>query len=221
MAGGGAKCDSAGSLPFPSAAAARLTRPTTPCCFFTTRGVGKKRPRAGAGGRADAAVCMAALIRTWLLFLRRPRRGRLNEPLGVDYDTCAKPMNRRGWLSVRVLQIGEEGEGTGELLRGLYMERPAGITSELMFVLPTLLDAHPVVPVEQRKQREGNVLLPLARAVFLPRRRLPFDRFHRSVVPVDPIDVESESDGRQMPLQVRKEEGAAVVERRTTDRLTD
>ena len=100
---------------------------------------------------------------------------------------------------MRVLQIGEERRG-GELLRGLYMERPADITSELMFVLPTLLDAHPVVPVEQRKQREGNVLLPprgLARAVFLPRRRrLPFDRFHRSVVPVDPIDVESESDGR-------------------------
>ena len=128
---------------------------------------------------------MAALIRTWLLFLRR-----LNEPLGVDYDTCAKPMNRQRWLSVRVLQIG------GELLSGLRLH--GCISCTVHAVLPTLLDPHPVL-VEQRKQREEKVyasprvsLLLVTPSLCVP--RLSFDRFHRSVVPADPIDVES--DGR-------------------------
>ena len=107
----------------PIAAQLLRTRPT-PCCFFTSRGVGKKRPcrgqRVDAGGRGRWVVCMAALIRTWLLFLHAGR-GRLNEPLGVDYDTCAKPMNRlRMVVGARLTNW--KGDG-GELLQGASVSR--------------------------------------------------------------------------------------------------
>ena len=153
---------------------------------------------------------MAALIRTWLLFLHTGR-GRLNEPLGVDYDTCAKSMNRlRMVVGARLTNWKGDGAYVFQVLHALHVDvRPSH------FVRFTSCDGGTT------KQREGKVLCSLP----LP-RRLPFDRLHRSVVPADPTDEEDvESVGRQMPLHLRRKqaaserasERAAVVERRSSD----
>ena len=129
------------------------TRPT-PCCFFTSRGLGKKRPcrgrRLDAGGRRGRlVVCMAALIRTWLLFLHTGR-GRLNEPLGVDYDTCAKPMNRlRMVVGARLTNWKGDGAYVFQALHAIHVDvRPSH------FVRFTSCDGGTT------KQREGKSSLP-------------------------------------------------------------